>query len=56
MTNHTRPCTLAQVDPEIAAIVDAEFDRQQYTIELIASENLTSCNGNTGKRVNQQVC
>ena len=41
-TNHTQPHPLAEVDPEMAAIVQAEFDRQQYTIELIASENLTS--------------
>ncbi|MHC5067115.1 MAG: serine hydroxymethyltransferase [Planctomycetota bacterium] len=40
--NHTRPVTLTSIDPEVAAIVDAEFERQQYTIELIASENLTS--------------
>ena len=40
--NHAAPTTLAAVDPEVAAIVKAEFDRQQYTIELIASENIVS--------------
>ncbi|TVR40362.1 MAG: serine hydroxymethyltransferase [Planctomycetota bacterium] len=40
--NHTAPATLALSDPEIAAIVQAEFDRQQHTIELIASENIVS--------------
>ncbi len=40
--NHTRPQSLAQTDPELAAIVQAEWTRQQYTIELIASENIVS--------------
>jgi len=40
--NHTVPTPLANVDPEVAAIVQAEFDREQYTIELIASENIVS--------------
>jgi glycine hydroxymethyltransferase len=30
------------VDPEIAALIDAELDRQRSTIELIASENFVS--------------
>lgn len=30
---------LAQVDPEIAAALDAERDRQESTLEMIASEN-----------------
>ena len=30
-----------QTDPQIAAAIDAELDRQQNTIELIASENCT---------------
>ena len=30
---------LAEVDPEIAAVIDAELDRQQRTLEMIASEN-----------------
>jgi glycine hydroxymethyltransferase len=34
--------TLAQVDPEIAAALDAELNRQESTLELIASENYTS--------------
>lgn len=33
----TRP--VADVDPEIAAVLDAELDRQQRTLEMIASEN-----------------
>jgi glycine hydroxymethyltransferase len=34
--------TLATVDPEIAAAIDAEVRRQEEHIELIASENYTS--------------
>ena len=30
---------LAEVDPEIAAVLDAELRRQQRTLEMIASEN-----------------
>ncbi|HEX3041322.1 MAG TPA: serine hydroxymethyltransferase [Solirubrobacterales bacterium] len=30
---------LAEVDPEIAAVLDAELQRQQRTLEMIASEN-----------------
>jgi len=30
---------LAEVDPEIAAVLDAELERQQGTLEMIASEN-----------------
>lgn len=33
---------LSQTDPEVASIIDAEADRQQYQIELIASENIVS--------------
>ncbi len=33
---------LAEVDPEIAAAIDAEVTRQQETLELIASENFVS--------------
>ena len=33
---------LAQVDPELKALVDAEKTRQYHSIELIASENFTS--------------
>ncbi|GDY12115.1 serine hydroxymethyltransferase 2 [Planctomycetota bacterium] len=38
----TAPRPLADSDPELAAIIAAEFDRQQHTIELIASENIVS--------------
>jgi glycine hydroxymethyltransferase len=31
--------SLAEVDPEIAAVLDAELRRQQRTLEMIASEN-----------------
>ena len=37
-----RSHTLAQVDPELAAAVEAENRRQEQHIELIASENYTS--------------
>jgi len=30
---------LAEIDPEIAAVLDGELDRQQGTLEMIASEN-----------------
>ncbi len=33
---------LKTVDPEIAAVVDAELDRQRDQLEMIASENFTS--------------
>ena len=39
---HTAPRPLSAVDPELAAIVQREWDRQQHTIELIASENIVS--------------
>ena len=39
---HTSPRTLREADPEVAAMVQAEWDRQQHTIELIASENIVS--------------
>jgi len=39
---HTAPRPLSAADPEVAAIVAREWDRQQYTIELIASENIVS--------------
>lgn len=31
--------TLAQLDPEIHSVVNAELDRQRHTLEMIASEN-----------------
>ncbi|TMJ67905.1 MAG: serine hydroxymethyltransferase [Alphaproteobacteria bacterium] len=34
--------TLFEVDPEIAAAIDREQERQQFQIELIASENIVS--------------
>ena len=34
--------TLLDADPEIAAAIDRECDRQQFQIELIASENIVS--------------
>lgn len=33
---------IKETDPEIALLIDKELERQQNTIELIASENLTS--------------
>jgi glycine hydroxymethyltransferase len=39
---HTAPRSLAEVDPELATIIQAEWNRQQDTIELIASENIVS--------------
>jgi len=38
----TAPRALASADPEVAAILGRELDRQQHTIELIASENIVS--------------
>lgn len=34
--------TLAETDPDLADIIQKEFGRQQYEIELIASENIVS--------------
>ena len=31
--------TLAQLDPQIRAVLDAELERQRATLEMIASEN-----------------
>jgi glycine hydroxymethyltransferase len=42
VTSSTLPVTdlpLAEVDPEIAAVLDAELGRQRDTLEMIASEN-----------------
>ena len=33
---------IKKVDPAVAAEIEKEFERQQNTIELIASENITS--------------
>ena len=32
---------LAEVDPEIAEVLQLELERQQRTLEMIASENLS---------------
>src|SRR5579863_2408203 len=37
---HVRP--LASVDPEIAALIEREEERQRHNLELIASENIAS--------------
>lgn len=34
--------TLAQVDPEVSAAIEKESERQQFGLEMIASENYTS--------------
>jgi glycine hydroxymethyltransferase len=33
---------LSETDPEVAAVLDAELDRQRHTLEMIASENFVS--------------
>ena len=33
---------IRKVDPDVAGYIESEFKRQQDTIELIASENITS--------------
>ena len=35
-------CSLLEADPELAAAIERERDRQQWQIELIASENIVS--------------
>jgi glycine hydroxymethyltransferase len=42
MANDLFDAPLAQVDPEIAALVREETERQEYGLELIASENFVS--------------
>ena len=42
IARHTAHRALRDTDSELAAIVQAEWDRQQHTIELIASENIVS--------------
>jgi glycine hydroxymethyltransferase len=48
MTDTTRPTVdisnapLKDVDPDIAAVLDGELERQRGTLEMIASENFTS--------------
>ena len=41
-TNHTAAKSLQDIDPDIAQVVADELERQQNTIELIASENIVS--------------
>ena len=36
-----RTAGLADVDPDVAALLERELDRQRAEIELIASENFT---------------
>ena len=53
--------TLAQLDPEIQAVLDAELGRQRDTLEMIASENFVpravleaqgiECSGKTARRL-----
>src|SRR5882757_622764 len=40
LTKHRAP--LSEVDPEIAALITAEEQRQEHNLELIASENIAS--------------
>ena len=39
LSENFQAAPLAEVDPEIAAVLDAELQRQQRTLEMIASEN-----------------
>ena len=39
LSENFQAAPLAEVDPEIAAVLDAELRRQQRTLEMIASEN-----------------
>jgi glycine hydroxymethyltransferase len=39
LTENFQTAPLAEVDPEIAAVLDGELRRQQRTLEMIASEN-----------------
>jgi glycine hydroxymethyltransferase len=39
---HDLTSKIESVDPEVAAAIRDEFDRQQYTLELIPSENIAS--------------
>src|SRR4029450_5936376 len=38
---HLRAAGIAEIDPEIAALLERELERQRGQIELIASENFT---------------
>ena len=39
----SKSVTIQQYDPELAAAISAENQRQQDHVELIASENYVSC-------------
>jgi glycine hydroxymethyltransferase len=39
-SNFSKP--LSETDPEIAAVLEQELDRQRHTLEMIASENFVS--------------
>src|SRR3954452_9384500 len=39
LPHNSQSAPLAEVDPEIAAVLEAELRRQQRTLEMIASEN-----------------
>ncbi|QDK37806.1 serine hydroxymethyltransferase [Bdellovibrio sp. NC01] len=39
---HSTSSTLAQIDPEVSAAIAKESERQQFGLEMIASENYTS--------------
>ena len=41
-TNSTHNLPLSEIDPEIAAVLTAELDRQRNMLEMIASENFVS--------------
>lgn len=38
----TAPDALLEADPQVAALINKELERQQTHLELIASENFTS--------------
>ena len=40
---YSKSVTIEKYDPELAAAIAAEVERQQDHIELIASENYVSC-------------
>ena len=48
---------VSSYDPEVAAMMSKELDRQEYGIELIASENFVShCNnGKNGEKIHINI-
>lgn len=44
-------CDLAALDPEVHRAIAAELDRQQTTLEMIASENFAPVAVNAGPRL-----